>query len=95
MLEVPGARSGVDGGLELLALIFLMDRSAENWAREFACLRETVGACNTAAPIKAASAMTGTFTWTCDRGNLTGAFILAPTTTTGIQALKLEVAKPD
>ncbi|HOY77073.1 MAG TPA: serine hydrolase domain-containing protein [Hyphomonadaceae bacterium] len=84
----------VEPGRSLLAMNFLMDRSAENWKREFARIRETVGACDVAAPITATGAMTGTFAWACERGKLSGGLILAPTTPTGIQALELEIQEP-
>lgn len=76
----------------MLAMNFLMDRSAENWRRELARLREQVGTCDTAAAITATSALAGTFSWQCQRGRIDGNLLLAPTTPTGIQALRLNVA---
>lgn len=76
---------------DLLAMNFLMDRSAENWAREFARLNAKVGACDTEAPITATGALAGTFTWHCENGRISGNLLLAPTKPVGIQALRLNV----
>lgn len=76
---------------ELLAMNFLMDRSAEDWARDLAGLRLVVGECGTDAPITATTAMEGRFAWTCERGSLRGELLLAPTFPAGIQELHLEV----
>jgi len=75
-----------------LAMNFLMDRSAENWAREFARLKAEAGACRTDAPIAATGALSGAFTWTCARGRLQGNILLAPTNPPTIQALRLRTA---
>ncbi|HWT11323.1 MAG TPA: serine hydrolase domain-containing protein [Allosphingosinicella sp.] len=77
---------------ELLAMNFLMDRSAENWGRDFAGLKLVIGECATDAPIVAASGLAGRFTWTCERGTLRGGVLLAPTAPAGIQELHLEIA---
>lgn len=80
-----------EGNLEparnLLAMNFLMDRSAENWVRELTRLRGIAGECRTDAPITATGALAGRFTWTCERGSLEGELLLAPTNPTGIQEL--------
>jgi hypothetical protein len=76
-------------GRQLLAMNFLMDRSAENWAREFTRLKGEVGQCRTDAPITATGALAGRFTWTCERGEIQGNLLLAPTHATGVQALRL------
>ena len=78
----------------LLAMNFLMDRSPENWRAEIARLKREVGECETAVPITATGALSGTFEWRCDRGGLNGELLLAPTDPAGIQALRLAVAKP-
>jgi CubicO group peptidase (beta-lactamase class C family) len=75
-----------------LAMNFLPDRSAENWARELARLNGEVGACATDAPITATGAMSGTFEWRCERGSLQGYLLLAPTNPPTIQELRLRVA---
>jgi CubicO group peptidase (beta-lactamase class C family) len=79
----------LEPGRKLLAMNFLMDRSAENWAREFARLKGEVGQCRTDAPITATGALAGRFTWTCDKGEIQGNLLLAPTHAPGIQALRL------
>lgn len=79
---------------KLLAMNFLMDRSADNWRREFARLKKEVGECDTAAPIVATGALSGTFQWRCATGRLDGTMLLAPTDPAGIQALRLSIAAP-
>ena len=51
---------------------FLMDRSAENWARELARLKAQTGECETDAPITPTGALAGSFAWTCERGTARG-----------------------
>ena len=81
---------GTPGGAQSrLAMNFLMDRSAENWARELARLRTQVGDCRTDAPITATGALSGQFQWACQRGRLNGQLLLAPTNPPTIQALRL------
>jgi len=79
---------------ERLAMNFLPDRSAENWAREFARLRGEVGACVTSASIIATGALSGEFEWVCTQGDLQGYLLLAPTNPPAIQELRLRVAPP-
>jgi CubicO group peptidase (beta-lactamase class C family) len=76
-------------GRQLLAMNFLMDRSVENWAREFARLKREVGECRTDAPITATGALAGRFTWKCDKGEVQGNLLLAPTHAPSIQGLRL------
>ena len=78
-------------GRDLLAMNFLMDRSAENWAREFARLKSEVGECRTDVPITATGALSGQFLWFCDRTTIQGNLLLAPTSPPTIQALRLRV----
>jgi len=82
----------IEPGRNLLAMNFLMDRSAENWAREFARLRESVGECAPDPRIVATGALSGQFDWACERGRLTGTLLLAPTNPATIQALRLNPA---
>jgi CubicO group peptidase (beta-lactamase class C family) len=79
----------IDPGRHMLAMNFLMDRSEENWKREFAQLKGETGACRTDTPITATGAMAGAFTWVCERANLNGSLLLAPTNPPTIQALRL------
>lgn len=85
---------GVAAAGDLLAMNFLMDRSAESWAREFADLRAQVGNCETNAPLAATGALSGDFTWRCERGRLSGSLLLAPTRPPTIQFLQLVRATP-
>jgi CubicO group peptidase (beta-lactamase class C family) len=76
---------------EMLAMNFLMDRSAENWAQEFSRLKSKAGACRTDAPITATGALTGRFSWTCEHSTLEGNLLLAPTNPPTIQSLQLNI----
>jgi CubicO group peptidase (beta-lactamase class C family) len=80
----------LEPGRGVLAMNFLMDRSAENWAREFARLKGEAGACQPG-PITPTGALTGTFEWPCERGRLQGQLLLAPTDPPTIQALRMRV----
>ena len=81
-------------GRALLAMNFLLDRSEENWAREFARLKGETGACRTDVPITATGALSGRFKWACDKGKLAGDLLLAPTNPPTIQALRLTIPAP-
>ena len=72
-----------------LAMNFLMDRSTENWAAEFAKVRKDVGQCTSAEPLFATGAMTTAFRWNCERGHVNGQILLAPTNPPTLQALRL------
>jgi CubicO group peptidase (beta-lactamase class C family) len=71
-----------------VAMNFPMDRTAANWARVLAETKAKSGECATTAPIQPDGAMTGTFTWPCANGTITGNLILAPTTPITLQSLK-------
>ena len=79
---------------DVLAMNFLMDRSAEGWARDLAGLKAQVGACETSAPIVATGALTGEFTWRCELGRVKGLLQLAPTRPPRIQSLDVTRATP-
>ena len=79
---------------KLLAMNFLLDRSAEDWKAEFARLKTDVGACDTGSPISPSGAMSGRFTWRCATGRLEGELLLAPTTPATIQSLELKSPTP-
>ena len=88
-------RAGDIGPAEdLLAMNFLMDRSAANWKAELLRLKQQVGACDTRAPVAATGALAGKFTWRCATGRIEGTLLLAPTTPATIQRLELAVVKP-
>jgi len=81
----------VGPGNGLLAMNFLMDRSMENWAREFDRLKGETGACRTDSAITATGALSGRFRWTCEKATLDGVLLLAPTNPPTIQALRLSI----
>jgi CubicO group peptidase (beta-lactamase class C family) len=87
-------RGTLDGAQGRLAMNFLMDRSAENWARELARLRAQAGECETGAPIAPTGILSGRFAWTCTRGRLEGQLLLAPTNPPAIQALRFNFVHP-
>lgn len=79
---------------DVLAMNFLLDRSAEAWTRELAKLKAEVGGCQTGPPMVAIGALSGDFTWRCEHGRVTGSLLLAPTWPPRIQALTLARATP-
>jgi CubicO group peptidase (beta-lactamase class C family) len=74
-----------------LAMNFLMDRSAENWAEVIAELKTELGDCDISAPVKATGALSGEFDWACETGSFKGQVLLSPTNPPAIQALRGEV----
>lgn len=76
-----------------LAMNFLLDRSAENWAAEFARLQAEVGACPADEPLAPTGALSTAFRLNCERGKLDGSLLLAPTTPVTVQALRFRVVK--
>jgi CubicO group peptidase (beta-lactamase class C family) len=78
----------VEAARPSLAMNFLMDRTAANWAADLARARTEVGDCRTDAPLTAAGNLQAHFEWTCERGRLAGDFLLAPTNPATIQALR-------
>lgn len=66
---------------------FPMDRTAANWAKVLAETKAKSGTCDTAAPIVAEGAMSGTFTWKCEKGSIKGTVLLAPTKPITLQSL--------
>jgi len=79
---------------DVLAMNFLMDRSAEGWARDLASLKAQVGTCETSAPVVATGALSGEFTWRCEYGRVKGMLQMAPTRSPRIQSLELARAMP-
>jgi len=71
-----------------LAMNFLLDRSTENWAKEFARIKGLVGDCATAEPLAPTGNLSTSFRWTCAKGKLDGQILLAPTNPPTIQALR-------
>jgi CubicO group peptidase (beta-lactamase class C family) len=78
-----------------LAMNFLMDRSAGNWAAELAKLKAEVGECPDAEPLAPLGAMSTAFRLNCAKGKLDGVLLLAPTTPATVQALRLRVVPPE
>ncbi|MDG2522207.1 serine hydrolase [Caulobacter segnis] len=77
-----------------LANNLLLDRDAPRWKRLIADVKAEVGACRADEPVRPLSAMEGRFTWTCERGRVTGRVQRAPTQKVEIQALEFTVAQP-
>lgn len=77
-----------------LAMNFLMDHSAGDWREQLAGLHKATGNCATNAPITPTGAMSGTFTWRCDRGSVAGDVLLAPTPSPRVQELRFTVMEP-
>jgi len=77
-----------------LAMNLLMDSDMDSWRRKLAAVKAEVGACRTDAPVKASGGLSGSFIWSCDRGRVAGAILLAPTPDSQIQELKLSVKLP-
>ena len=77
-----------------LAMNFLMDNDLDSWRRKLSALKDEVGACRSGTPVKATGALSGTFTWVCDRGRVAGSILLAPTPDAQIQELKLAIKIP-
>jgi D-alanyl-D-alanine-carboxypeptidase/D-alanyl-D-alanine-endopeptidase len=88
------AAGDVAAGRDLLAMNFLLDRSAEGWARDLAKLKAQVGDCDASAPLIASGALAGDFTWHCTHGRVNGSLELAPTRPPRIQELKLAAMAP-
>lgn len=76
-----------------LAMNFLMDKSAANWAKALAAVKEQAGDCRTDAPIMPTGAMSGSFTWTCATGRVRGSIILGPTKQATLQELNIAPAQ--
>ena len=85
------AARAIDTGRSVLAENFLMDRSEESWVRELERLNREAGACRTDSPMSASGALAGSFRWSCERGVIAGALLLAPTNPPTIQSLRLAV----
>lgn len=75
----------------LKATAAALDRSADNWARHLGEIKRQAGDCRTDSLILPQGAMAGTFSWSCDRGELRGYLLLAPTRPATIQQLEFDV----
>jgi CubicO group peptidase (beta-lactamase class C family) len=74
-----------------LAMNFLMDRSAANWAKYLAGIKAQVGECGAAEFVRADGAMSAIYRWTCEKGQLDGQILMAPTTPATVQAWRMRV----
>ena len=77
----------------MAAVNFFMDRTAANWKLELARLKSQTGDCDTAAPIKALGAQTGSFEWSCQRAKIRGRLLLAPPNDGKVQSITFDVVK--
>ncbi len=84
----------VMAGADMLAMNFLLDRDATEWARQLASLKQQVGDCDASSALKANHVLSGEFTWTCATGQVAGGVLLAPTKPPRIQALRLAPSAP-
>ncbi|WP_420143391.1 serine hydrolase domain-containing protein [Sphingobium sp.] len=88
------AAGDVGAARDQLAMNFLMDSDVDSWRRKLTTLKAELGTCRTGAPIKATGALSGSFTWPCERGRVAGTILLAPTPDARIQELKLAIKLP-
>jgi hypothetical protein len=72
----------------------LLDRDSAGWKTAIASLKAAVGACAASEPVTPVSAMEGKFTWSCERGRVSGRVQRAPTRALAIQALEFNPAAP-
>jgi CubicO group peptidase (beta-lactamase class C family) len=79
---------------DVFAMNFLLDRDMDGWRRDLAALHTKIGDCDTTPAVTATSSLTGTFTWRCTHGRLSGSMELAPTQPPRIQEIKLAPAMP-
>ena len=88
------AKGELAAGGDVLAMNFLLDRSAAGWARELAKLKRELGECDASAPIVADGTLSGRFSWACASGHAKGSVLLAPTRPPRIQAMEIERVAP-
>ncbi|MDP3749121.1 MAG: serine hydrolase domain-containing protein [Phenylobacterium sp.] len=84
--DVMAARDG-------LAMNVLLDSDAAHRNAELGMLKAELGACQPAPDIAAETAMSGTISYSCEKGRLQARVLLAPTTPVGLQAYTLAAAK--
>jgi hypothetical protein len=77
-----------------LADNILLDRDSAAWKMAIASLKAAVGMCAASEPVTPVSAMEGKFTWSCERGRVSGRVQRAPTRALAIQALEFNPATP-
>jgi CubicO group peptidase (beta-lactamase class C family) len=74
-----------------LAINFLMDRSYDNWVSYLDGIKAHVGECSGVEWLRADGAMAAAYRWTCERGQLDGQILMAPTTPAMVQAWRMRV----
>jgi CubicO group peptidase (beta-lactamase class C family) len=72
-----------------LAMNFLMDRDAKNWASELAKIKQQIGECASAEPLFVTGALSTSYRWNCEKGHINGQILLAPTNPPTIQSWRL------
>jgi CubicO group peptidase (beta-lactamase class C family) len=77
-----------------LAMNFLLDRSEENWGAELARLKAAVGNCPDNEELTPTGALSASFRLICERGQIDGQLLLAPTEPITLQSLRLRVVAP-
>jgi CubicO group peptidase (beta-lactamase class C family) len=88
------AEGNLDRFKGVLAMNFLLDRSAENWVAELARLKAEVGRCPDNEELTPTGALSARFRLICERGNIDGQLLLAPTEPVTLQSLRLRVVTP-
>jgi D-alanyl-D-alanine-carboxypeptidase/D-alanyl-D-alanine-endopeptidase len=73
---------------EALAMNVLLDRGVVQRNAQIASLKQTLGTCSAAAPIRSDSAMSATITFPCERGTLRVRVVLAPAAPPSLQTLE-------
>jgi serine-type D-Ala-D-Ala carboxypeptidase/endopeptidase len=73
------------------AMNFFMDRSKENWSKRLGEWKAQTGACNTESSFTATGLLSGNFLWKCEKADVAGALLLAPSHYLQIQSLTFDV----
>jgi D-alanyl-D-alanine-carboxypeptidase/D-alanyl-D-alanine-endopeptidase len=74
---------------DALAMNVLLDRDSAQRNAQIAALKQTLGACGAADPIRPDNAMSATITFRCAQGVLRVRVVLAPTTPASLQSLEV------
>ena len=82
----------VSGAGAWLSMNFLLDRDANGWGRQLSALKRDLGACDSSPAPRPDGALSGSFTWRCERGHLAGTLLLEPSFAPRIQSLELKRA---
>jgi len=71
-----------------LAMNMLLDRDAAHWNAQLRELKQKLGNCEAANPMRVRNGMTGNLTFPCERGTLLVTIVLAPTMRPTVQQLE-------